>query len=895
MRKLYVRLTLLSELLIYSVYWSYITVMKFFAGNANVFDLGLFMEFGWEALHQVHTISAFLFWFSYNGIIYVISPITLLGSYPAILILQSAFIGLGALPLFGIAKHYLKDDMSALLLSASYLLYFPLAGVNWYDAHYQAFFPTLFLLGYYFFVKDRYRPALAFLILSSMVRYPYFIFPFIFAVIVLIEQSVRHLRSCEHSAGRVYLSIAVIVFGAVLSLLYYFFYAHGSFAANFAGTGTVVGTVRLYNGAVTYMLDTKVFTVLLFLAPLLFLPVLSKRWAILYVPLFYLVFTSNYWGYTYPYLFMLQYPAGIVPFLYLGLIEGAAWLGRDRKRRLRVISIVVLVSVLISASAFQPYGPFNSASGMKYDIGQQTNANMKVYGELNTMISLINKSDPYVLFQSNVPQVLPRPLKYLNTPLITNIQEVTYDLMHVYPNGTSVPVRVDYVLSDPYSGYYYTKQGPPYNASMYDFIREFYGSQSYGLLAEASGMMLLERNYMGSVKYFVPLDQSFNSSQIFSSIGQSNSTCLNFTDINSPAYTIAWYGPYTTLYPGTYTATYWLYTDNSNNSVLLQVTANGGAQTLISRQLGPGSLKTGTWNQVNLTFYSNGVYSAVEFRGLISHYNGTLLLGGISLTQVGPGLPNANDLYVYPGQLDLGDGTYALTNGSITAVNESNEMAWYGPYTTLQPGHYLVKYMLSTTNSSPYNRAMLQVTSNSGNVVLGEQGITGAYTAPVQLCINGTTTNVEFRGYVENWQGNLTLNGIEIIEAGPEVNYTYPAYGLYSTYYTNGTISGTNNEMAWYGPYTTLCPGDYSVTFWLNGSASVNLQVTAGYGSVYLASNTVHVSGPGRFTLNFTVSQEEQYVEFRGYVINGSVELEMLNVSGQFAQVNENGFGSGYA
>ncbi|MGC8969760.1 MAG: hypothetical protein ACP5LG_04215, partial [Conexivisphaera sp.] len=97
-------LTVASMAVAYSAVWSYMTVMKFYAMNASVFDLGLFMEYGWIVLHQVHTLSGFLYWFSYNGIIYIISPLTLLDSYPAVLIFQSAFIGLGALPLFGIAR-----------------------------------------------------------------------------------------------------------------------------------------------------------------------------------------------------------------------------------------------------------------------------------------------------------------------------------------------------------------------------------------------------------------------------------------------------------------------------------------------------------------------------------------------------------------------------------------------------------------------------------------------------------------------------------------------------------------------------------------------------------------------------------------------------------------------
>ncbi|MGC8558371.1 MAG: DUF2079 domain-containing protein [Nitrososphaeria archaeon] len=879
-RRLGIGITLLASYLIYTVSWSYITVMKFFAGYANVFDLGLFMEFGWEALHTVHSLSAFLFWFAYNGIIYLISPITLLNSYPAILVLQSAFIGLAVFPLYGIAKHFLNDDLTALLISLSYLIYFPLAGVNWFDAHYMAFFPTLFITAYYLYIKGRYRLSLAFFIMSSMVRYPYFIFPFMFALVVLAEQLRDHWKSGKHVPAKLYLSISIIGFGIFLSIIYYFFYVHGSFAASFAGTSNITGTVRLNSGNITYMLSAKELTTVLFFLPLMFLPILSKRWIVFYVPFFYLVFTSNYWGYMYPYVFQLQYPAGIVPFLYLGLIEGSKVLSKGTKRKDRAISAMLIVSVIIFAFAYEPYGPLNSKSGIDYNMAQQTSANMKVYSEINSMVKLINRSDPYVLFQSNLPQVLPRPLKYLNTPLITNINEVTYNLDHIYPNGTSVPIRVDYVLSDPYSGYYYSKGGPPFNASMYDFIRQFYNSTDYGLLAEASGMMLLERNYYGSVRYFVPMNQNFTTSQMLSTLKQKNSDYFNFTDFNSTQYTIAWYGPYTTLYPGTYKLTFWLYTTNNSNPLLLQVTANGGSTVLMSKTLEPGTLKDNQWNRVNLTLYSNEIYPEVEFRGLLARWNGTLLFRGVNLKQTGPGLPNAFDQYFYADQLFPGQGARTASNGSIVVTNESNTIAWYGPYTTLGPGSYMVKYSLSTTNSSPYNRAMLQVTADGGKVMLGEQGITGSDlgSSYVMFSISSAEQNVEFRGYVQNWQGNLTLNNVEVLKSVPTMNVTYPAYGLYSNIYVNGTVQLNNKNTFWYGPYTTLEPGNYTVTFKLNGSAVLDLQATANYGSTYLATRTVSIKGQSAVTLNFNISKTEQYVEFRGYLIGGSAKLQKVNV-----------------
>jgi uncharacterized membrane protein len=145
----------------YVSYWSYITILRYYALNAYVFDLGIFMQNGWVVLHQVHTVSAFLAYLAYDGIVYVFSPLTLLDSYPALLILQSVVIALAMFPLYGIAKHFLKGDVPALLFAISYLIYFPLAGMNWYDAHNAAFFPTLFISAYYFYLKGRTIPSAA--------------------------------------------------------------------------------------------------------------------------------------------------------------------------------------------------------------------------------------------------------------------------------------------------------------------------------------------------------------------------------------------------------------------------------------------------------------------------------------------------------------------------------------------------------------------------------------------------------------------------------------------------------------------------------------------------------------------------------------------------------------
>ncbi|MDG6927929.1 MAG: hypothetical protein JRN01_05630, partial [Nitrososphaerota archaeon] len=59
---------------------------------------------------------------------------------------------------------------------------------------------------------------------------------------------------------------------------------------------------------------------------------------------------------------------------------------------------------------------------------------------------------------------------------------------------------------------------------------------------------------------------------------------------------------------------------------------------------------------------------------------------------------------------------------------------------------------------------------------------------------------------------------------------------------------------------------------------TVNLQVTSDYGNKYIVTQTVSV--PGTYTLNFSLKTEEQYVEFRGFAVNGNVQLVKIKVTG---------------
>ncbi|BBE42770.1 hypothetical protein [Conexivisphaera calida] len=93
------------------------------------------------------------------------------------------------------------------------------------------------------------------------------------------------------------------------------------------------------------------------------------------------------------------------------------------------------------------------------------------------------------------------------------------------------------------------------------------------------------------------------------------------------SYEMVWYGPYTTLAPGLYNATFLLRAPGAQpaDELQLQITANSGA-TYLGTYIVHGYQLGGGWTPVTLTFYTNSFLEGVEFRGYAINWNGTIEL-----------------------------------------------------------------------------------------------------------------------------------------------------------------------------------------------------------------------------------------------------------------------------
>ncbi|MGB9734484.1 MAG: DUF2079 domain-containing protein, partial [Conexivisphaera sp.] len=677
----------------------------------------------------------------------------------------------------GIARHYLRDDAPSLLVAASYLIYFPLAGVNWFDFHYQALFPTLFLLGYYFYLRGRRIPAFASMALSGLTHYPYTVFPLMFSMMLLLGRNRR--RDAPLAVPLLAFTIAIFALNVALSGVW----------------GASLGTIGGASGQPAALAQQDALTLLLILLPLLMLPLLS-RWAIFLLPYVALILTSDYPFYRSPLLFMYQYPALFVAFVFLGAIEGIALLGRGRRRRILIISALLLASVASFAAAYEPYGPLNGASSVNYSIlgynlSDIVHVDWARYDGLVSVLSLLPRnSTATVLVQNDMPEIFP-----LRGPL-----EV-YDSSFT-PAGAVNSSSIDFVVADPFSFTFHQGLGP--GASMEDFLEELWHTGDYGIAAEASGILMIERNYTGPVEYYVPLSTSFSGGELAVGDANRSGNYIVAADVGGGAK--LWYGPWTSVVPGAYNATFWLRAENSSPSseLILQVTTDLGKAVLAQRVVHGYQLGSG-WTPVTLTFYANDTYEGVEFIGYAGSWNGTVELGGVNMTQVAPGLPGPYDFILFPDQLAAGPKSELTPSGAIEVSNASNVIAWYGPYATLQPGYYNVTFLLESSSGSPSDRAVLQVTSDHGRYYLATLGITGPYLGAdrwtevsVPVYVGSMQGGVEFRCAVQNWSGSLYLGRILVTwEGRAPANFStvYPASQMWttdgSTYY-DGAIEATN-------------------------------------------------------------------------------------------------------
>lgn len=512
--------------LIYSSVWSYIALLRYYSFNAGVFDLGLasnlLYSIGHEGIAYLVSSPSHL---PLNKMIAVVLaiPYYVFPDPQWLVVFQSVWIGAGIFPLFIIVKKYLNSNFVALLLSVSYLLYYPLAGVNWFDFHFMAIFPTAFLLSIMSYMQGRNKSAVLLGIVAIISDY---LVPltFIFLAVYLIFWK----KKTEGKAGIGSYTISVIAVSVIVLLMVNLTF----------GTGFTTQYMHLsgatYSTSYVASAGEKATYFYAMLLPLVFLSLVGIEFMAVGIPFFALAFVNSYQPYVTTMYF--QYPALIAPILFISAAVGLkrihSAVPRRKMHAIRVIAVTVLLLNIVLFAFFSPIGNIYTGNYYSSHYGKYISGNDYQYtAAKDTTIT------PYDVYLSQITSSVP-----LNSNVLiqNNMPQLCAGYNWQLPDFMAKGFQPQYVVVDPYSYFYdhYSAAYHPVNRTMADMAEQYFGSGNYSIVMSLDGVLLMEKNPAAIPLKFVPytvnvtLSGSSNAS-LRSLFGTVNATMLagtlNFT------------------------------------------------------------------------------------------------------------------------------------------------------------------------------------------------------------------------------------------------------------------------------------------------------------------------------------------------------------------------------
>ena len=564
----------------YITYWSYITVYRIITFQAGVYDLGLMQQEFYLTLNS-HSLSGLLIAFLNKDTAILFAPIYYFHNLSAIVMLQTIFLGLPAVLIYAISLQVLKNKNQSLTFSLIYLVYPLLYGVNWFDVHNQAFLIFFFLLGFYLFIIEKYKLSILFLLLSGLTHYLLLGLPILFSLPIIYDL----FFSRNHNKKTGMYGLVILVASLILLIVTYF--------VNLTININISSTVHSGNIDLLAFLPSKILTLFLALVPLGFLSVYPNRYILLILPFLSIMFISSQTIYFIPGILTDQYASTLIPGVFISAIYGFSNLKKisEKKhvptRKMFRIKIkkynnalkVGVISTLIVMLILAPFSPIIDHSNL-YKTNLPISKYSKLYQEFSTEIKLIPLNTPYVVIGDSEPSVLPYP-QLNNTPVLVTPYTLTYNLSYKQLDGLSYRnATINYVIGNPYGEMFTQSLTTPYNLSIYALLSKLYNTGNFGIIAEASGIVLLERNYTGPLQYYVPINCTLGSAYlqapiILGNLPLSSTNYLltknrpilvnNSIELNGPMF----------LPPGEYNFSFFISSNNPNNSYQSNFTVNG--------------------------------------------------------------------------------------------------------------------------------------------------------------------------------------------------------------------------------------------------------------------------------------------------------------------------------
>ena len=626
------------------IFW--VSWLKYYTFNATYLDLGLGNHIYWLLTHggiaeYQRSGLASIYPVQYEESMYfLIAPFYALApGIPFLLALQSAALGLAAIPLYLLARRHLHARWIPVLIAGIYLSFFSISSAALFDFHNESLFPLLFFSAVLAYDTQHKRLFYLLGFLAAIID------PLTLLLVLFFTLTTQIPRGAGPAFAKLVSAVSVVrrnprdvLFAGGLAVLLIVYYVIGDLFSSFLGiVGPPMGPLSI----LLFAINDKVAVLLLLFGALAFIPLLEWRTSFILIPYFGFVFYStdpSHWQ-----LFGLQYLQLATGPLFYGLIlaiehlvpaesstpevngsdghsssessryhiEARRWRGRDRQIwGSKAVKALVVVALVLGIVYF-PLSPVNESVSGGYSLGY---ANLRGITTVTPAVAFLWKvialipANASVLTQNNIPQLSGR--EFVETP-----------------GAFSASIPYNYILIDSTLTYFSPMIGwAPY-------INNALVNEGFGIVANGWGALLLERGYTGPIRLFVPTVNTYSGNQFLPGAAVVNGTTL----VGNVSAFGMWYGPYAQLFPGSYTVNFTLSSNRTQPATIpaitLDVYSAYGALVYAQRVVYLGNFSGPNQRTVfEVNFVLPDYISGVEFPGLTPTGAATLTLWNVTLT-----------------------------------------------------------------------------------------------------------------------------------------------------------------------------------------------------------------------------------------------------------------------
>lgn len=369
----------------YTIVFSFYSILKHNAFYSHASDFGIFSQIFWSMIHngtQTNTLEigqitlslmhsgkeSFLvalltprpaFPINHLGvhfslILYLFAPLYALFQDPkTLLVLQSLMLGLGALPLYLIAKEKTKSIIFAQAIAIVYLLYPAMYNMNLYDFHELSFAPTIIFFALYFLETDKYRFFWIFFALALFIKEEVALSGLFLGLYIIFAKKERKFGVLVSIISLIYFiattNIFMPFFGQPYNFIDRYLELTSSKYNSYAGIIYNVIIHPLFALQLIFLNTKKLLYLIGLLLPVIFLPLFSGIAFILVIPSLLINLLSSYPP---QYSLYCQYNGVIIPFLFFATIVGYNNFPKIIKKYRNLIPyILIILTITITLSA----------------------------------------------------------------------------------------------------------------------------------------------------------------------------------------------------------------------------------------------------------------------------------------------------------------------------------------------------------------------------------------------------------------------------------------------------------------------------------------------------------------------------------------------------------------